>query len=176
MSASRHHYGTCLLALALALALVGAGWAQTAPPTSPEPANAYRQAVALLGQAEQQLTAGNLSAAQSLMKQSNEIFTRLQAERAPELAERQLSPKDDQQLAINQKLADDAQAQADRLMETAAAKEKQAQELKAKGQAEAADAAFRESKEQYRQTQNLSIKSAIYALRNQEIIFRFLAP
>jgi len=41
---------------------------------------------------------------------------------------------------------------------------------------EAADAAERESKEQYLQVQKLSIKSAIYALRNQQIIFRFLAP
>ena len=51
-----------------------------------------------------------------------------------------------------------------------------AEELRAKGQAEAGDAAERESREQYLQVQKFSIKSAIYALRNQQIIFRFLAP
>ena len=110
------------------------------------------------------------------MKQTNELFTRLQKECAAALAERQLSPQDDQQLAINQKLAADAQAQADRLIETAAAKKKRGQELQAQGQAEAGDAALRESREEYLQAQTLSIKSAIYALRNQQIIFRFLAP
>jgi hypothetical protein len=176
MFVSRRNSGICLLALALTLALVGAGWAQTPKPASPEQANAYGRAVALLEQAQQQLTAGNLPPAQAMMKQSNDLFTLLQKEHASVLAERQLSPNDDQQLAINQKLAGDAQAQADRMMETAAAREKQARELKAQGKTEATEAAYRESREGYLQAQNLSIKSAIYALRNQQIIFRFLAP
>ena len=172
----RHNFGICLLALALALALVGAGWAQTATPTASEPTNLYRQAVALLEQADQQLTAENLSVALSLVKQCNEIFTRLQKESAAKLAERQLSSQESQQLAINQKLGEEAQAKADGFLPTATAKKKQAEELRAQGQAEAGDAAERESKEQYLQVQKFSIKSAIYALRNQEIIFRFLAP
>ena len=110
------------------------------------------------------------------MKQSLAIFTRLQTENAAKLKEHELSAQESQQLAINQKLANEAQAKADPLLETAAAKKKQAEELRAKGQAEAADAAERESKEQYLQAQTLSIKSATYALRNQQIIFRFLAP
>ena len=100
----------------------------------------------------------------------------LQKESAAKLAERELSSKENEQLAINQKLATEAQAQADGLLSTAAAKKKQATDLRAQGQAEAGDAAERESKEQYLQAQNLSIKAAIYALRNQQIIFRFLAP
>ena len=171
----RRNYAICLLALVLTLALVGAGWAQTATPPAPD-ANPYRQAVTLLDQAEQELTAKNLSAALSLVKQSNAIFTSLQKESAAKLAERELSAKESQQLAINQKLGEEAQAKADGLLPTAAAKKKQAEELRAKGQAEAGDAAERESKEQYLQVQTFSIKSAIYALRNQQIIFRFLAP
>jgi hypothetical protein len=150
MFVSRRNCGICLLALALAL--VGSGWSQSAPPPASGQADVYAQAVALLEQAQQQVTTGNPSAALALVKQSNELFTRLQKECAAALAERQLSPQDDQQLAINQKLAADAQAQADRLIETAAAKKK-------RGQA-----------------RTLSIKAAIYALRNQQIIFRFLAP
>ena len=176
MYVSRCKYGIWLLALAFALALGGAGWAQNDKPTSPEHANLYRQAVSLLEVAGQQLTAGNRAAALSHVKQDNELFTRLQKECASLLAEHQLAPNEDQQLAINQKLADEAQGQADRLLETAAAKKKQARELEAKGQAEAAEAAFRESREGYLQAQTLSIKAAIYALSNQQIIFRFLAP
>ena len=171
----RPNYGICLLALVLTLALAGAGWSQTAAPPAPD-ANPYRQAVAHLDKAEQELTAGNLSSALSLVKQSNEIFTRLQKESAAKLAERELSAQESQQLAINQKLANEAQTKADGLLSTAAAKKKEADELRAKGQAEAGDAAERESKDQYLQAQTLSIKSATYALRNQQIIFRFLAP
>jgi hypothetical protein len=174
MFVSRRNCGICLLALALAL--VGSGWSQSAPPPASGQADVYAQAVALLEQAQQQVTTGNPSAALALVKQSNELFTRLQKECAAALAERQLSPQDDQQLAINQKLAADAQAQADRLIETAAAKKKRGQELQTQGQAEAGDAVFRESREEYLQARTLSIKAAIYALRNQQIIFRFLAP
>jgi len=175
MYVPRRTCGVSLMSLFLALALVGSGWAQTA--TAPAPvANPYRQAVAHLEQAEQELTAGNLSAALSLVKQSNALFTGLQKESAAKLAERELSSKESEQLAINQKLGEEAQAKADSFLPTAAAKKKQAEELRNKGQAEAGDAAERESREQYLQVQKFSIKSAIYALRNQQIIFRFLAP
>ena len=170
------NYGICLQALILALTLVGAGWSQTATPTAPGSSNPYQQAVTYLDQAEQELNAKNLSAALSLVKQTNAIFTSLQKESAAKLAERQLSDQESQQLAINQKLATEAQAKADDLLVTAAAKKKQAEELRNKGQAEAGDAAERESKDHYLQVQTFSIKSAIYALRNQQIIFRFLAP
>ena len=176
MYVSRRNYGICLMALALILSLVGAGWAQTATPTASEPAKNYGQAVSLLEQAEQQLNAGNLPVALSLVKQSNAIFTLLQKDSAAKLAERELSSKESEQLAINQKLGEEAQAKADGFLPTATAKKKQAEELRAKGQAEAGDAAERESREQYLEVQKFSIKSAIYALRNQQIIFRFLAP
>ena len=91
MYVSRRNFGICLLVLVLTLALMGAGWAQTATPTAPDPANLYRQAVSLLEEAEQQLTAGNLSSALSLVKQTNAIFTRLQKESAAKLAEHQLT-------------------------------------------------------------------------------------
>ncbi len=174
MFMSLSNCGIC--AVVLTLALVGAGWTQTTQPASPDHANLYRRAVALLDQAQQKLTAGDLGAANSLVKQANSSFTLLQKEYAAVLAERRLSPQEDQQLAINQKLATAAQNQADGLMATAAAKGKQGRELEAQGQKEAATAAYRESKEGFTQAQNLSIKAAIYALRNQQLLFHFLAP
>jgi hypothetical protein len=175
MFLSRRNFGICLMALALILSLVGAGWAQTAATPVPD-ANPYRRAVAHLDQAEQELTAGNLSVALSLVKQSNALFTGFQKDSAAKLAERELSSQESQQLAINQKLATEAQGKADDLLKTAAAKKKQAAELRDQGKADAGDAAERESKDQYLQAQTLSIKSAIYALRNQQIIFKFMAP
>ncbi len=174
MMVARRHTAFCLPALALVLILAGAAWGQASPTVPPEAADLYRQAVTLLDQAEKQLTAENLSEALGLVKKANALFTRFQREYAPALASRQLDPKDEQQLAINEKLAAEAQAEADRLQEAAAAKKKQALELQP--QSEAAEAAWRESRAGYLKSQSLSIKAAIYSLRNQQIIFRFLAP
>jgi hypothetical protein len=174
MFMSRGNCGICVLALALAL--VGAGWAQTAKPSSPDHAILYRRAVGLLDQVQQNLKDGDLAAAKSAVKQSNSLFTLLQKEYASVLAERELSPQEDQQLAINQKLADDTHAQADRLMATAAAQEKKAQGLEAQGQEADSKASYRQSKDGYNRAQNLYVRSGLYALRNQQLIFRFLAP
>jgi len=174
MFMSRGSYGICVLALALAL--VGAGRAQTAKPASPDHAILYNRAVSLLDQAQQKLNTGNISVAKSQAKEANSLFTLLKNEYATVLAEHELSPKEDQQLAINQKLANDTHAQANRLMETAAAKDKKAQELEAQGREEASKASYRQSKDEYNRAQSLYVKSALQALRNQQMIFRFLAP
>src|SRR3989339_1849802 len=177
MFMSRGNCGICVLALALILALVGAGWAQTAKPTfSPDHAILYRRAVGFLDQAEQKLKAGDLAAAKSVVKQSNSLFTLLQKEYTSVLGERELSPQEDEQLAISQKLADDTHAQADRLMATAAAQDKKAQELEAQGREADSKASYRQSKDGYNQAQNLYVRSELHALRNQQRIFRFLAP
>jgi len=176
MFMSRTIYVICVLALVLALALVGVGRAQTGKPISPEHAALYRRAVTLLNQAQKELDAGNLASANSLVNQSNALFTLLQKEYATVLTQRELSPKEDQQLAINQKLADDTHAQGDRLMETASAREKNAQELWAQGREADAKAAYRQSKDEYNRAQNLYVRSALQALRNQQLIYRFLAP
>ena len=174
MSMSRGAFGIFLLFLALTLA--NAGWAQTTKPVSPDHAILYKRAVSLLDQAQQQLNAGNLSAAKSQAKEANSLFTLLKNQYASVLAEHELTPQEEQQLAINQKLASDAHAQADRLMATAAGKDKQAQELESQGREADSKASYRESRDEYNRAQNLYIKSSIYALRNQQIIFSFLAP
>jgi hypothetical protein len=177
MFISRGNYGNCVLALALVLALVGTGWAQAPKPTfSPDHAILYRRAVGFLDQAEQKLKAGDLAGAKALVKQSNSLFTLLQKEYGSRLSERELSPEEDQQLAINQKLADDTHAQADRLMTTAAAMDKKAQELEAQGREADSKASYRQSKDEYNRAQNLYVRSELQALRNQQRIFRFLAP
>jgi hypothetical protein len=61
-------------------------------------------------------------------------------------------------------------------MATAAAQDKKAQELEAQGREADSKAPYRQSRDEYNRAQNLYIKSSIYALRNQQRIFRFLAP
>lgn len=177
MSQSCGNHGILILALALLLTLAGgAGWTQTIKPSSPDHIILYGRAVSLLDQAHQKLTAGDISAAKAQAKEANSLFAILKKEYAPLLAEHELSPKEEQQLAINQKLADDAHAQADRLMETAAVQEKKGQELETQGREDASQASYRQSQDEYNRAQGLYVKSTIYALRNQQMLFRFLAP
>ena len=61
-------------------------------------------------------------------------------------------------------------------MAAAAAKEKQAREIESKGQPEAGQELSLQAKKEYEQAQNLFTKAGIYALKNQQIIFQFLAP
>ena len=122
------------------------------------------------------MNTGNIAAAKSQAKEANALFTLLKNQYASVLVEHELTPQDEQQLAINQKLAADNHAQADRLMATAAAQDKKAQELEAQGREADSKASYRQSKDEYNRAQNLYIKSSIYALRNQQRIFRFLAP
>ncbi|MCX5888554.1 MAG: hypothetical protein NTY36_03780 [Deltaproteobacteria bacterium] len=176
MFISRGNNGICALALVLALVLVGVGWAQTIKPTSPDHAILYKRAVSLLDQAQQKLNTGNLSMAKSQAKEANSLFTLLKNQYSSVLAEHELTPQEEQQLAINQKLATDAHTQADRLMEAATTKDKKAQELEAQGREADSRASYQQSKDEYNRAQNLYIKSSIYALRNQQRVFRFLAP
>jgi hypothetical protein len=176
MYMSRSNCGIFVLALALSLALVGAGWTQTKPTFSPDHAILYKRAVSLLDQAHEKLKAGDLAGSKSLVKQSNSLFTLLKKEYAPVLTERELSPQEDQQLAINQKLADDTRAEADRLMAAATAQDKKAQELEAQGRETDSKALYRQSRDGYNRAQNLYVRSELNALRNQQRIFRFLAP
>ncbi|MFI5329473.1 MAG: hypothetical protein ACHQ2F_00340 [Desulfobaccales bacterium] len=174
MSMSRGTFGIFLLFLALTLA--NAGWAQTTKPASPDHVILYKRAVSLLDQAQQQLNAGNLSAAKSQSKEANSLFTLLKKQYDSLLAEHELTPQEEQQLAINQKLSSDAHAQADRLMATAAAQDKKARELETQGREADSKASYRQSRDEYNRAQNLYIKSSIYALRNQQRVFLFLAP
>jgi len=61
-------------------------------------------------------------------------------------------------------------------METAATQDKKGQELETQGREEASKASYRQSKDGYNRAQSLYVRSAIYALRNQQMLFRFLTP
>jgi len=165
------------LVLGLLILSTATGWAQTAPDGALSScATLYRRAAPLMEMAQQKLDARQLAEAKSLVTEANALFSLLQKECAPLLADRALTFKEEQQIAINQKLGDEAQSQGDLIMVSAAAKEKQAREMESKGQQEAAQALSFQAKKEYEQAQNLFTKAGIYALKNQQIIFQFLAP
>ncbi len=89
----------------------------------------YKRAVTLLDNAEKKLNARYTAEAKSLAKEAKSLFAILQKECGPQQKERALTPKEDQQEAINQKLAADETAQAERLMKSAEEKFKKADQM-----------------------------------------------
>ena len=79
-----------------------------------------------------------------------------------------------QQEAINQKLAADELAQADRLIQSAEEKQQKAVKLEMT-QPEVYLKYQREAKAEFEQAHKRSIKSEIYALRNQQMVFGWLS-
>ena len=162
------------LMVLLALGLSGTVLAQTAKTKcGPDHAILYKRAVGLLDQAEKKLTARYTAEAKSLVKEANSLFTILQKECGQEQKDRLLTDKEAQQESINQKLSADERSAADRLMKSAEDKEKKAQQLEA-SQPEVSLKYQREAKEEYEQAHKRYIKSGIYALRNQQMLFSFL--
>ncbi len=170
------------------LAAAAAAQTQAPPPAAPAPPAAqapqaacgpdhaiiYKRAVKLLDTAEKKLNAKYTAEAKGLLKEANSLFSILTKECGPSQAERLLTEKELQQEAINKKLSDDALAQSERLLKTAAEKEKKAEQLERQGQHDASLAMQRQAKGEYELAHTQAIKATLYALRNQQMIFQFL--
>lgn len=157
------------------LLTVSQGLAQSqSPACGPDHAIIYKRASALLDKAEKKLNEKYTAEAKALVKEANSLFSILVKECAPAQKERELTEKELQQEAINKKLSEDALAQAEQLMKSAEEKEKKSQQAEAKGQTDLSLSYQRQAKSEYERAHALSVKAAIYALRNQEMIFRYL--
>ncbi|GEM_PF-397728 len=175
-----------LIAISAFLSLAGPVWSQTKAPPQP-PASAkppskcgpdhailYKRAVNLLDKAEKKLAAKYTAEAKALLKESNSLFTILLKECGPEQKERNLTPQEEQQEAVNKKLAADELAQAARLEKSAGATMKKSDQVEAANRDLSVKYA-RQAKAEYELAQVHSLKAIIYSLRNQQMIFRFLA-
>ena len=158
----------------LVLGLGGSALAQQTPAKcGPDHAILYKRAVKLLDNAEKKLTAGYTAEAKSQAKEANSLFTILHKECGPQQADRALTDQEIQQEAINQKLAADELAQAERLTKSAEEKTQKAVKIETT-QPEVYLKYQREAKAEFEQAHKRSIKSDIYALRNLQMVFGFL--
>jgi hypothetical protein len=154
---------------------VGQGLAQSkSPACGPDHAIIYKRASALLDKAEKKLNDKYTAEAKGLVKEANSLFSILVKECAPTQQERELTEKELQQEAINKKLIEDSQGQADRLNKSAEEKLKKSLDLDAKGQSDEATVLQRQAKGESERAQVLAIKAEIFSLRIQEMVFRFL--
>jgi hypothetical protein len=170
----RSRFVPLVLGVLLLLGLFGSALAQQPPAKcGPDHAILYKRAVKLLDNAEKKLTAGYTAEAKAQAKEANSLFTILHKECGPQQADRALTDQELQQEAINQKLAADELAQAERLTKSAEEKQQKAVKIEMT-QPEVYLKLQREAKAEFEQAHKRSIKSAIYALRNQQMVFSFL--
>ncbi|MGO8760877.1 MAG: hypothetical protein ACLP2P_15955 [Desulfobaccales bacterium] len=170
----RPRFVPMVLGVLLMLGLGGSALAQKAPAKcGPDHAILYKRAVKLLDNAEKKLAAGYTAEAKSQVKEANSLFTILEKECGPQQADRQLTDQEAQQEAINQKLAADELAQAERLIKSAEEKQQKAAKIETT-QPDLYVKLQREAKAEFEQAHKRSIKSELYALRNQQMVFAFL--
>jgi hypothetical protein len=171
---TRSRFMVLVLGVLLLGGFIGLALAQKPPiKCGPDHAILYKRAVKLLDSAEKKLTGGYTAEAKAQVKEANSLFTILQKECGPEQKDRILTDKEAQQEAINQKLCADERAQADRLMKSGTDKEKQSAKLDATNP-DLAVKYQRDAKFEYEQANKRYIRAEIYALRNQQMVFRFL--
>lgn len=166
-----------LLVGALGLGLLFTGWAlaqSSKPACGPDHAILYKRAVKLLDNAEKKLAAKYTAEAKALVKEANSLFSILVKECGPAQKERALTETEVQQEAANSKKSEEARRESERLGKSAEDKNKQGQEAENKGQEELARQYFRQAKAEGERGNFLGIQAEIYALRNQQLIFRFL--
>lgn len=186
---TQSRYVHLVLTLLMFLGFIGSALAQTqTPPQTQTPTERqpqksacgpdhkiiYKRAVTLLDNAEKKLTARYTAEAKSMAKEAKSLFAILQKECGEDQKERALTPKEEQQEAINQKLSADEQSQAERLMKSAEEKFKKAQPLET-SQPDMYRQLMRQAKEENEQAQKRGIKAMIYAMRTQQMLFSFLS-
>lgn len=172
----KHRFLLVIGVLFLGLLLSSSAPAQS-PQTKcgPDHAILYKKAVKLVDSAEKKLAAKYTAEAKAQIKEANALFSVLVKECGPLQKERALTEAEAAIEAQNNKSKEEAMAQIERLEKSYEANLKKAQEYEAKGQSELGDKYARQAKDESEKAHVLAIKAEIYALRNQQMIFRFLA-
>lgn len=163
-------------ALSLGLLLDSSALAQSSQTKcGPDHAILYKKAVKLIDSAEKKLSAKYTAEAKAQIKEANSLFSVLVKECGPLQRERALTEAEMAEEAQNNKQKEEAMAQIERLEKSYEANLKKAQEFQLKGQAEMADKYARQAKDESERAHVMAIKAEIYALKNQQMVFRFLA-
>lgn len=148
-------------------------WGQSAAPCQ-DHAILYQRAVSLLDQAQKKLDNNYTAEAKELAKEANSLFSTLQKECAQELSKHQLTPRQAEQQAINNRLAADSFAQGERLMKSYQQKFAKSQTLEKEGQDQLSIKYLSGAKKDADLAHKMHVKSMIYALRNQQLQLSFI--
>lgn len=164
-----------LSALLWGLLLTGLALAQAAPvKCGPDHAILYNKAVKLLDSAEKKLAANYTAEAKAQVKEANSLFSILVKECGPLQKGRALTEREMEMEAANNKKKDEYYDRGMALEKSAEEHMKKAREAEAKGQNDLAARYYRQAKAENEQAHAAFVQAEIFALRNQEMIFKFL--
>lgn len=164
-----------LSALCCGLLLCSVAAAQSAPvKCGPDHAILYNKAVKLVDSAEKKLASKYTAEAKAQVKEANSLFSILVKECGPLQAGRALTEREMEQEMANNKKKDEYYNKGVALEKSAEEHMKQAQEAEAKGQHDLATRYYRQAKAENEQAHAAFVQAEIYALKNQEMIFKFL--
>jgi len=171
----KYRYLWLIAALSLGLLCSSVALAQT-PQTKcgPDHAILYKKAVKLVDSAEKKMNAKFTAEAKAQLKEANSLFSVLVRECGPTQKERNLTETEVAEETQNNKLKEEAMVQISQLEKSYAENLKKAQQYQAQGNNELADRYGRQAKAESERANILAIKAELYALRNQQMIFRFL--
>lgn len=165
-----------LSALCCGLLLSSLALAQTAAPNcGPDHAILYNKAVKLLDSAEKKLAAKYTAEAKAQIKEANSLFSILVKECGPLQRGRALTETEMEKEVVNNQKKDEYYNKGLALEKSAAEHLKQGEDAEAKGQDDLAARYYRQAKAENEQAQVSFIQAGIFALRNQQMIFKFLA-
>ncbi len=172
---SRRNILVILSVLCCGLLLGSLAMAQSAPvKCGPDHAILYKKAVKLLDSAEKKLDSKYTAEAKAQVKEANSLFSILVKECGPLQKGRALTEKEMDQEVANNKKKDESYNKGVALEKSAEEHMKQAREAEAKGQDDLAARYYRQAKSENEQAHAAFIQAEIFALRNQEMIFKFL--
>jgi Tfp pilus assembly protein PilX len=176
---NQHRPFSLVFIVLLVFGLLGSALAQTPPKSTksscgPDHKIIYKRAVTLLDNAEKRLNTGYTAEAKSMVKEAKNLFAILEKECGQDQKLRPLTDKEMQQETYNKKFAADEQAEADRLLKSAQEKEKKSAQIEAT-QKDLSVQLERQAKSEYEQAEKRSIKSMIYSMRTDQMLFTFLA-
>lgn len=134
----------------------------------------YERAVKLTAEAEKKLAGNYTAEAKALIKEANYLYGILQKELPDKLQNRELTPQQEEQWNINDRLGQDSTAQGERLEKSSEEKQKRSDALEAKGQKEAAIKLQEEAVRELALAQKAHLRAALYHLKNLQLTFGFL--
>ncbi len=134
----------------------------------------YERAVKLTAEAEKKLAGNYTAEAKALIKEANYLYGILQKELPEKLQNQELTPQQEEQWQINDRLGQDSTAQGERLEKASEEKQKRSDALEAKGQKEAAIKLQEEAVRELALAQKAHLRAALYHLKNLQLTFNFL--
>jgi hypothetical protein len=160
--------------LGLIFCLLLSAWPVAAQNTPQDHVQVYKRAVSAIDGAEKKLAGNYTAEAKAFAKEANSLFSILRKELKAKAETVELSPQQDEQFNVNNKLGEDSTAQGEKLDKSAKEKQQKADTMEAQGQQDMAVKLQQEAVRDSNLATKAFLKAEIYHLRNLQLSYSFL--